>query len=353
MRLAHSRPNVLKDRFSTIADIRRARYSARMKVRRIAILVYDDVETLDVAGPADVFAAANELLGRQPAPYELIVAGPRRGRVAAESGVCFYADAAFADGGLFDTVLVPGGKGVRLNPKTRTAIKTFLLDHAQKARRVASVCTGIYALADTGLLDGRSVTTHWRYADDVRQRWPKLRVNADAIFINDGKFYTSAGVTAGIDLALAFVEEDFGSELALAVAREIVVYLKRSGGQLQYSQPLIAQTKTKTPFGDLAEWIRGNMQSDLTLEQLAERVNLSPRHFARKFKAALGLTPGDFVEELRLDEARWLLVNGEDPINDLAQTVGYASDDTFRRAFERRYGVAPAEYRRRFRTVSA
>lgn len=324
-----------------------------MKARRIAILVYDGVETLDVACPADVFSSANELLARRPAAYDVVVTGPRRGRVAAESGVCFYADTALADGGLFDTIITPGGRGLRLNTKTRAPITKFLLEQAQRARRIASVCTGIYALADTGLLDGRSVTTHWRYAADVQQRWPRLRVNPDAIFINDRKFYTSAGVTAGIDLALSFVEEDFGSELALAVAREIVVYLKRSGGQLQYPQPLLAQTNTKAAFGDLAEWIRGNLHDDLTLESLAERVHLSPRHFARKFKTAFGLTPADFVEELRLDEARWLLVNGDDSMNELAQSVGYMSDDTFRRAFERRYGIGPAEYRRRFGTVSA
>ncbi len=321
-----------------------------MKVRRIAILVYDAVETLDVAGPADVFSSANQLLAREPAAYDVVVVGLRRGRITSESGVCFYADTALADGGLFDTIIVPGGKGVRLHPKTRTSVTKFLREQARSARRVASVCTGIYALADTGLLDGRNVTTHWRYAAEVQRRWPKLSVNADAIFVKDGKFYTSAGVTAGIDLALSFVEEDYGSELALAVARDIVVYLKRSGGQLQYSQPLLAQTKTKAHFGDLTAWIRGNLQRDLTLDSLAERVDLSPRHFARKFKATLGLTPADFVEELRLDEARWLLVNGEDPMNDLAQTVGYTSDDTFRRAFERRYGIAPAEYRRRFTT---
>ena len=328
-------------------------YSASMKVRRIAILVYDQVESLDVAGPADVFSSANGLLGRNPPPYEVVVVGQRRGRVAAESGICFYAANTIGDGGLFDTIIVPGGRGVRLDPKTRAPVKDFLLEQSRKARRIASVCTGIYALADTGLLDGRRVTTHWRYAADVQRRWPALRMNADAIFIKDGNYYTSAGVTAGIDLALSLVEEDFGAELALAVAREIVVYLKRSGGQLQYSQPLLAQTKTKAPFGDLAEWIRGNLQSGLTLESLAERVNLSPRHFVRKFKATFGLTPGNFVEELRLDEARWLLVNGADSMAELAEAVGYTSDDTFRRAFERRYGIAPAEYRRRFKTVQA
>jgi transcriptional regulator GlxA family with amidase domain len=322
-----------------------------MKVRRIAIAVYDGVTGLDVAGPADVFSTANELVRREPAPYHVVATGSRRGRVAAESGVSLHADIAFKDNVWFDTIIVPGGRGVRLHAKTRAPVVQFLLAHSKRTRRIASVCTGIYALADTGLLDGRNVTTHWRYADDVARLWPKLHVNADAIFVNDGKFYTSAGVTAGIDLSLSFVEEDFGSELALAVAREIVVYLKRSGGQLQYSQPLLAQTQARTHFGSLTEWIRGNLQSDLTLETLAERIQLSPRHFVRKFKATLGVTPSDFVEQLRLDEARWLLVNGDDPVNDLAQTVGYRGDDTFRRAFERRYGIAPAEYRRRFRLL--
>jgi transcriptional regulator GlxA family with amidase domain len=324
-----------------------------MKVRRIAMAVYDGVAALDVAGPADVFSSANELLSRKPAPYDVVVAGSRRGRVSSESGVSLHADITFTDNVSFDTIIVPGGKGLRLHPKTRASVKKFLLAHAKRTRRIASVCTGIYALADTGLLDDRTVTTHWRYADEVRRLWPKLNVNADAIFINDGKFYTSAGVTAGIDLSLSFVEEDFGSELALAVAREIVVYLKRSGGQLQYSQPLLAQTRARPHFANLTEWIRGNLHGDLTLETLAERIHLSPRHFARKFKATLGLTPSDFVEQLRLDEARWLLVNGDDPINDLAQTVGYGGDDTFRRAFERRYGIAPVEYRRRFQLVDS
>ena len=324
-----------------------------MNVRRIAIVGYDKVQALDVVGPADVFAGANLLLDRKPAPYEVVVLAPHSGPIETESGVRLYADATLNDGGLFDTVIVPGGRALRLETNTRAAIGTFLTAQTATARRIASVCTGIYALADTGLLDGRSVTTHWRYAGDVQQRWPKVRMNADAIFSRDGKFYTSAGVTAGIDLALAFVEEDFGSELALAVAREIVVYLKRSGGQLQYSQPLHAQVDAKTRFGDLAEWVRGNLQKDLTLEVLAEHANLSTRHFARKFKDTFGVTPADFIEEMRLDEARWLLVNSDNPIGELAANVGYSNDDTFRRAFERHFGIAPADYRRRFSLASA
>jgi len=319
-----------------------------MKVRRIAIVAYDGVQTLDVAGPADVFSGANGLLARNPLPYEIVVLGMRRGPIATESGVRLYADSTLADGGLFDTIIVPGGKALRLESKTRAAVAAFVAAQAKAARRIASVCTGIYPLAQSGLLDGRTVTTHWRFAGDVQKRWPKLRVQADAIFHHDGKYYTSAGVTAGIDLALAFVEEDFGNELALAVAREIVVYLKRSGGQMQYSQPLHAQVDATPRFDGLVEWIRGNLQEEITLESLAERTHLSPRHFARKFKATFGLTPAEFVQELRLDEARWLLVNGDDSIGELAQTVGYGSDDTFRRAFERCFGIAPAEYRRRF-----
>ena len=328
-------------------DAPRRRYSGFVKVRRVGILLYDLVEALDVAGPADVFASANGLLPGSRAPYELISLAARRGRITSESGICFYADNALGEAGPFDTIIVPGGKGVRLNVKMRAHIAKFVLKHAERARRVASVCTGIYALADTGLLNGRNVTTHWRYASDVQRRWPKLAVDADSIYVKDGKFYTSAGVTAGIDLGLAFVEEDFGRDLALAVAHEIVVYLKRSGGQLQHSGPLLAQTKGKAPFNDLAQWIHGNLAAELTLEALAEQADLSPRHFARKFKTAFGVTPAAFVEEMRLDEARWLLANGADSIAELAQTVGYASDDTFRRAFERRYGIGPADYRRR------
>ena len=319
-----------------------------MKVRRIGILAYDGVQALDVAGPADVFTTANYVLQHKTAPYEVLLLGMHKGAVKTESGLAYHVSETLPEAGLLDTIIVPGGSALRLDPKMRKAAAVWLRERARLARRVVSVCTGIYALAESGLLDGRSVTTHWRFAREVAERWKAVRVDADAIFVKDGKFYTSAGITAGIDLSLALVEEDHGSETALAVARELVVYLKRSGGQLQYSQPLLLQTRAKGKFGDIASWIRGNLDEDLTVEALAEHANLSPRQFNRKFKAYFGVTPAEFVQELRLDEARWLLVNSESAMNDLAAEVGYRSDDTFRRAFERQFGVAPGEYRKRF-----
>ncbi len=323
-----------------------------MKVRRIALLGYDGVQALDIAGPADVFSTANYILQHKTPPYEVLLLGTRKGALRTESGLSYHVSDTLPEAGLLDTIIVPGGSALRLEPKVRTAVANWLRERARLARRVVSVCTGIYGLAESGLLDGRTVTTHWRFARDVKERWKAIRVDADAIFVKDGKFYTSAGITAGIDLSLALVEEDHGSEVALDVARELVVYLKRSGGQLQYSQPLLLQTRAKGKFGDIASWIRGNLDEDLTVEALAEHAHLSPRQFNRKFKAFFGVAPAEFVQELRLDEARWLLVNSDSPMDDLAADVGYRSDDTFRRAFERQFGVAPGEYRKRFGGVA-
>jgi transcriptional regulator GlxA family with amidase domain len=335
-------------RIGGIAAIAVSSYDRIMRTRRIGIVGYDDVQALDVTGPADTFAAAARTADGKTPAYEVVLLGLRKGRIRSQSGIDFYAGATLSNAGQLDTIVIPGGKGLRTNSAVRTGIAKWLQTAAPRTRRVASVCTGIYALAEAGLLDGRSATTHWHYAADVRDKWKKIGIDADAIYIKDGKYYTSAGITAGIDLCLALVEEDCGQDVALEVARGLVVYLKRSGGQLQYSQPLLLQTQAKEHFGDVAGWIRGHLADDLTVESIAERVNLSPRHFARKFKDLLGVTPADFVEELRLDEARWMLVNARDSIAKVARSVGYASDDTFRRAFERRFGVAPAEYRSRF-----
>jgi transcriptional regulator GlxA family with amidase domain len=219
-------------------------------------------------------------------------------------------------------------------------------------RRVATVCTGIYGLAPTGLLDGRRVTTHWRFARDVARTFPALRVEDDAIFIRDDRFYTSAGITAGIDLALALIEEDCGRTLALAVARDLVVYLQRAGGQAQYSELLQLQTRSSDRFSELISWMLGHLAQDLSIEGLAARVNLSPRHFSRRFALEIGQPPADFVTELRLDAARHLLDQSRTAIEQVATTVGFRSADVFRRAFERRFGLAPSAYRLCFSTAS-
>ncbi len=319
-----------------------------MRTRRIGIVAYDGVQGLDVSGPADVFTIANSLAPKKSAPYQVVLLGAKKGPVETESGIKFYVEATLSRCGLLDTILIPGGHGLRLQPRVRAALARWLRDTAPRARRVASVCTGIYALAESGLLDGRAATTHWRFSGDVQARWKRVKMSPDEIFVKSDKYYTSAGITAGIDLCLAFVEEDFGRDVALQVAREMIVYLKRSGGQLQYSQPLLLQTRATSRFDDIAQWIRGHLGDDLTVETIADRANLSPRHLTRRFRATFGITPADFVEELRLDEARWLLVNADDAIERVAAEIGYGNDDTFRRAFERRYGIAPTEYRKRF-----
>jgi len=204
-------------------------------------------------------------------------------------------------------------------------------------------------LGPTGLLNGRKVTTHWRFAADVARRFPDLKVNHDALFLKDGGFYTSGGVTASIDLALALIEEDYGPRVALSVARDLVVYLKRAGGQKQYSEPLEFQINAADRFADLATWMVDHLRENLSLEALSKRACLSPRHFARKFKKAFGGTPAAFVENLRLDEARRRLTERTQTIETVASSVGFQSDDSFRRAFQRKFGVNPSVYRNGFR----
>ena len=259
----------------------------------------------------------------------------------------FQPHATLRNASALDTLVIPGGRGARIGPASAT-IARWISDRAPKIRRIASVCTGIYALAPTGLLDGRTVTTHWRFAHDVARRFPKLNVDHDALFVKDGSFFTAGGITASVDLALALIEEDFGPRVALAVARELVVYLKRPGGQKQYSEPLQFQCNSSDRFADLASWMLGHLRADLSLETLARRACLSPRHFARRFKQTFGGTPAAFVENLRLDDARRRLTERTQTIESVAAAVGFQSDDAFRRAFQRRFGVKPSSYRNRF-----
>ena len=264
-----------------------------------------------------------------------------------ESGIVFQPQATLKNAPALDTLVIPGGRGLRV-PKTQAAVAEWVKGRAGRIRRIATVCTGIYGLAPTGLLDGRTVTTHWRFARDVARRFPKLDIDANALFCKDGPFHTGAGVTSGIDLSLALIEEDYGPTVALAVARELVVYVKRSGGQEQYSEPLKFQTRSKDRFGDLAAWMHGHLEQDLSVETLAQRTRLCPRHFCRRFKDVFGAPPARFVEDLRLGEARERLCLGDQSIESVARSVGFASPDAFRRAFERRFGINPSSFRNRF-----
>jgi len=215
-------------------------------------------------------------------------------------------------------------------------------------RRIVSVCTGVYGVAPTGLLNGRKVTTHWKHAADLAERYPELKIDGNLLYVRDGKFYTSAGITAGMDLSLALIEEDFGAQVALSVARELVMYMKRPGGQEQYSEPLKFQVASTSRFADLAAWMVGHLDTDLSVETLAERINLCPRQFTRRFKDEFKSTPAAFVQRLRLDEARVRLAASDRTVENIADSVGFRDPDSFRRAFVQQFGLAPTQYRRRF-----
>jgi transcriptional regulator GlxA family with amidase domain len=350
--------SVRKCRINVLSDISTLDYSSRSKAekmnpKRIGFLVFDGITALDLVGPTEAFAAAvmDEGKGRIRRCYEVLTIGLSDKLFVAESGIVFKAHTTLHSVPALDTLIIPGGSGLRKS-ETNAKVAAWLKGRAGRIRRMACVCTGIYGLAPTGLLDGRQVTTHWRFTRDVAQRFPNLKLDPNALFLKDGCFYTSAGITAGIDLSLALIEEDYGPSAALAVARELVVYLKRSGGQEQYSEPLQFQVQSTDHFADLAAWMLGHLDQDLSVEALAERARLCPRHFSRRFKSVFGSTPATFTEDLRLDTARCRLAGSEVNIESVALSVGFRSADAFRRAFERRFNVTPSSYRSRFASHS-
>jgi transcriptional regulator GlxA family with amidase domain len=320
-----------------------------MHCKRIGFLGFDGVTALDLVGPSEAFSSArvgDAAAPHQP-PYEVVLIGLTALPFVAESGIVFKPHTTVKSAPALDTLIIPGGSGLR-RPETNAKVAAWVRARAGSVRRIASVCTGVYGLAPTGLLDGRRVATHWRFTQDVARRYPKLTVLPDALFVKDGPFYTSAGITAGIDLALSLIEEDYGPGASLAAARELVVYLKRPGGQEQYSEPLRFQAQSVDSFADLVTWMGCHLRQDLSVEALASRARLCPRHFTRKFKAAFGSTPAAFVEELRLGEAKRRLALPNQSVKGVGASVGFKSADAFRRAFERRLGVTPGSYRRRF-----
>ncbi|WP_062224486.1 MULTISPECIES: GlxA family transcriptional regulator [unclassified Aureimonas] len=312
---------------------------------RVEILAFTRVQILDVTGPAQVFATANDLTPpSQPKPYEITVVS-LDAEVVTSSGLTLKSEPAAERVGALSTLIVAGGYGVDA-ARCDSALIGWIRQRASAAERTASVCSGALLLAESGLLDGRRAVTHWQRCAEFATRYPEVRLDPDPIFIRDGTIWTSAGVTAGIDLALAMVEADHGHRLALSVARQLVVFLKRPGGQSQFSAALSLQSSDET-FEDLHGWIAAHLHRDLTLSALAEHAGMSLRTFCRRYRNAMGRTPAEGVEILRIDGARRLLEEGVS-VTRTAARCGFGSTETMRRTFLRHLGVGPSAYRERF-----
>jgi transcriptional regulator GlxA family with amidase domain len=325
-------------------------------LKNIVFVVYPEVQSLDFIGPLEVFAAAQTLIeatGRSEPGYRITVAGLDDAPIVTSSGVRVVPAISLADAPApIDTLVVPGGAG-SAGVSAEEALLDWLRAVAPSTRRVTSVCTGAFVLAAAGLLDGRRATTHWASAARLARQYPAVEVDPEPIYVHDGPVWTSAGVTAGMDLALALVEEDLDREAALTIARHLVLFLRRPGNQSQFSATLAAQQPEREPLREVQRYVVEHVADDLSVEALAEQAHMSPRNFARAFAAETGITPGRYVERVRLEAARRALEDTSQPIAAVATACGFGAPETMRRAFLRALGVAPAEYRRRYHPVGA
>jgi transcriptional regulator GlxA family with amidase domain len=319
--------------------------------RQIAILVYPGVQSLDFAGPVEVFAGAQQLIeatGRRERGYEVKLLSVDGRPLQTSSGLTVVPHASLASAlAAIDTLIVAGGNGSSQAASDR-ALLDWISQTAATARRTASVCTGAFLLAAAGLLDGRRATTHWASAAELAARYPAVDVDPEPIFLRDGPIWTSAGVTAGMDLALALVEEDLDRGVALQIARHLVLFLRRPGNQSQFSATLSTQEPLREPLREVQRYVIEHPATDLSVQALAARACMSPRHFARAFGAESGVTPARYVEQVRLEAARRHLEDTTEPIAAVAVACGFGTAETMRRVFLRALDVGPAEYRRRF-----
>lgn len=323
--------------------------------RRIGIVIFDRCQIVDATGPAAVFGSANELhqaAGGSEPLYDLCMIANRTGPVRTSTGVSLFADSTLKDAvSSFDTLICAGGKGsLQFIEDEQVVVDIRRLTHS--ARRVVSVCTGAYVLAAAGRLDGCRAVTHWAHCRNLADRFPKVRVDPDPIFIKDGNVYTSAGVTAGMDLALALLEEDHGKALALNVAREMVMFMKRPGSQAQFSRQLSAQMAPRGDIRKVQIWLLDRLAEDISVEDMAEQAAMSLRTFNRHFKKATGRTPAGFVQEARIEAARNLLEDSDLPVKLIARQCGFGDEERMRRAFHRNLGVSPQDYRMRFASLA-
>jgi transcriptional regulator GlxA family with amidase domain len=322
-------------------------------MKKIVMLSVPPASGVDVIGPLEAFGIASRMVaessGRAAYESELVTTASDLA-LPTSSGVKIVAHKHYAQvRGKVDTLLISGGPGTR-GPRDPILLD-WLRQMAKHSRRICSICTGAYLLADAGLLEGKRATTHWRYVESFARKHPGVLWDPNPIFVQDGRFYTSAGISAGMDLALALIEEDFGSALALDVARHMVIFLRRPGSQAQFSVTLAAQAAERKSLQELQVWIAENLAKDLSVEALADRAAMSSRNFARVFASELGSTPARYVEQVRVEAARTLLASTDDGVDQIASRCGFSSAELLRRCFLRHFKIAPSQYRKHFRTA--
>lgn len=324
--------------------------------RRVVMVIYPDAHILDVVGPLEVLTGAKLFLPDDHDPYEVHVVAHEAGAIRTTSGITIEADQSFEvahrDPRPIDTLIIAGGHGTVQALEDVDLLK-FVAAAAEKANRIVSICTGAMILAEVGLLNGRRATTHWWWCPILRQKYPEVHVDPDAIYVRDGHIWTSAGVTTGMDLALSLVEMDWGHDVALQVARYNVMYMMRPGGQSQFSAHLVAQKAEDPVINETLEFVLSNLTNALTVTALAARAAMSERTFARKFKDETGITPAHYVEAARVQAARVELEQSDTGIEQIAVHTGFNSAERMRRAFQRHVGVSASDYRDRFRPVAS
>jgi transcriptional regulator GlxA family with amidase domain len=320
------------------------------QLHRVAMLAYDNAQILDITGPLEVFARTSRWLIdqnlRRTQCYEITLLGERHGMIRTSGGLKLEVSASYRDAGPIDTLLISGGIGCEQAMGDK-ALLAWIRRQSKRVERLGSICTGALILAAAGLLKHRPATTHWAYCDRLGEMAPDTAVNVDAIYVKSGRVYTSAGVTAGMDMALAMVEEDCGRPVALAVAQALVMFFKRPGGQSQFSRHLAAQHTRDERLGELELWMLDHLDRPLTVPELASRASMSPRHFARRFTAEVGSTPAEYVAQARVDAARRLLEETKLSLKEVAARCGFNEEQNLRRAFVKRLKVTPTDYRQR------
>ncbi|PUA17515.1 GlxA family transcriptional regulator [Glaciimonas sp. PCH181] len=321
--------------------------------RTVDIIIYPGFKALEAIGPLKVFDYTNTCLRQRQRPdgYEVAIASTKTGTITSDSLMSLQATKAISMLALPDLAMIVGAPDIEKALLDSPEIVEWVTNAAPKIQRLAALCTGSFFLAEGGALDGRRATTHWRFSELLRKKYPAVKVDADAIFIREGNIWTSAGVTAGMDLALAIVEEDFGPEIALEVARDLVIYLKRPGGQSQFSVHLSSQMTTHPSIRQLQSWIMSHLDEDLSVPKLAARVAMSERNFTRVFQRETADSPAEFIESARFEVARRMLEENNAPLKLIVLKTGFRTEEKMRRVFQKKIGVTPKVYRERFSTT--